>query len=76
MCNGIEVLPWLASNPDMNPIEHAWGELEHRVQHRDPHPTNIGQLWVALQEEWVALQEEWENLQFSFRKELYESMPR
>ena len=67
--NGIEVLSWPANSPDMNPIEHAWAELEHKVQCRDPHPTNIEELWVALQEEW-------ETLQLSYREELYKSMPR
>jgi len=32
-CNGIEVLPWEANNPDLNSIKHAWAELEHEVQH-------------------------------------------
>ena len=65
--NGIEVLPWPANSPDMNPIEHVWGELERKVQCRTPPPTTKDQLWTALEEEW-------KNLRLDYLEKLYESM--
>jgi hypothetical protein len=65
--NGVNVLPWPANSPDMNPIEHVWNKLETQVQCRTPCPTTKDQLWNALQEEW-------ENLTSEYLKTLYESM--
>ena len=49
---GINVLPWPAFSPDINPIEHLWDYLDQRVRRRDPAPANRQQLCQALQEEW------------------------
>jgi hypothetical protein len=51
--NHIDVLPWHANSPDMNIIEHVWAHLDCQVRKRNPLPSNIEELWVALQEEWV-----------------------
>lgn len=67
--NNINVLPWPASSPDMNIIEHAWDALERRVRERPNLPRNLEELWVALSEEWV-------NLGLGVVGVLYESMPR
>ena len=29
---GVEQLDWPAQSPDLNPIEHIWDELEHRLR--------------------------------------------
>ncbi|KIJ43112.1 hypothetical protein M422DRAFT_253615 [Sphaerobolus stellatus SS14] len=42
----------LVKDPDMNPIENIWGELEGQVQCRTPPPTTKNQLWAALEEKW------------------------
>ena len=30
--NDVDVLPWLAVSPDLNPIEHVWNELGRRAR--------------------------------------------
>jgi hypothetical protein len=67
--NNVDLLPWVASSPDMNIIEHVWDRLDRMVRARKPLPQNVEQLWVALQEEWVRMDED-------FITHLYESMPR
>ena len=39
----------------MNPIEHLWDQLGRRVRQRNPPPTSIAQLALALREEWEAI---------------------
>lgn len=66
---GIELLPWPSKSPDMNIIEHPWDQLDDRVRARVPPPSNLDQLWVALQEEWAKLGKE-------YLEALYGSIPR
>lgn len=49
---GIQVLPWPARSPDLNPIEHVWDNLKRRVRVRVPAPTTLGELKTAVIEEW------------------------
>lgn len=52
--NNVVTLEWPSLSPDMNPIEHLWDELDHRVRTRgDIH--NMNQLAAALVQEWNAL---------------------
>jgi len=65
----MSVLPWPAYSPDLNIIENAWHELDHRIRKRNPLLTSEDQLWVALQEEWGKLDQEYID-------KLYSSMPK
>ena len=52
--NNVNVLPWPALSPDMNPIKHIWGELGRRA--RTNHQiNNVQDLTWALQLKWQAL---------------------
>ena len=52
--NNVNVLPWPALSPGMNPIEHIWDELCRRT--RTNHQiNNVQDLTRALQLEWKAL---------------------
>ena len=52
--NNVNILPWPALSPDMNPIEHIWDELDRRA--RTNHQiNNVQDLTQALQLEWQAL---------------------
>ena len=39
-------------SPDLNPIEHLWDILGHRVRQRDPPAQTLNELTAALHEEW------------------------
>ena len=65
----IRRLPWPASSPDLNPIEHLWDEVERRIRVRRPAPSNLQQLNVYVQEAWKEIPPE-------IYCNLIESMPR
>jgi hypothetical protein len=48
----ITVLPWQSRSPDLNPIEHSWGDLDRRVRSRQPAPQTLQELHQALEHEW------------------------
>jgi hypothetical protein len=43
---------------DLNPIEHIWDMLGHRIQAREPTVQNIRQLEAALHREWQQLSQQ------------------
>lgn len=49
---GIRVMQWPARSPDLNPIEHLWDTLKQKVRARNPAPTTLGELEIAVNEEW------------------------
>lgn len=56
-----------AQSPDINVIEHVWGELKRRLRKRK----------ITKKEELkMAIIEEWQNIEPSFCKKLVESVPR
>ena len=40
-------VPWSATSPDLNPIDHIWDMLGRRIQAREPPVQNICQLEAA-----------------------------
>ena len=54
----IILLPWPGQSPDLNPIEHLWDELEHRIRLRETLPKNLRELEKFLQECWLQIQSE------------------
>ena len=51
-------IPWPAMSPDLNPIEHIWDILGHRIHAREPPVQNIRQLEAALHREWQHLSQQ------------------
>ena len=50
----VNVLPWPACSPDMNPIEHLW-DLRGRKARKNHVINNINDLTAALVHEWNAI---------------------
>jgi transposase len=50
--HNIDVLPWPAFSPDLNPIEHLWNELDRRVRRRDNPSSSVPEREQALFQEW------------------------
>jgi transposase len=63
--HGIEVLPWPANSPDLNPIENVWGLLKLKISQRRYSSLN------ALEKE---ISREWKNLDNSYAENLVLSM--
>lgn len=66
--NEIFVLDWPAQSPDLNPIEHLWNELDRRIKNQERVPSNMQELWEAIEEEW-------DKIEPDFCMKLIETMP-
>lgn len=54
---GVQEFDWPAQSPDINPIEHLWDELKHRLRARPQRPTTKTELFAVLQAELRAILE-------------------
>jgi hypothetical protein len=60
---------WLASDPDLNPIEHAWDMVGRHVKALTPAPANLRDLTAAVIRKW-------EEIDQAVIQHFYEVMPR
>ena len=60
---------WPAQSPDLNPIEWLWDIVDTNVRKRDPLPTSMDALRVAVLEEWS-------KITLEKVREVLETMPR
>ena len=67
--NNVVVLEWPPQSPDLNPIEHIWGEVERRLRKADIFIKNKDILWEQLQQTW-------NNIEVNVCTKLIETMPR
>jgi hypothetical protein len=65
----VQLLPWPAQSPDLNPIENMWAFVETKLRSRKPQPSSIKELERVVAEEWNAIPQD-------FYCELVRSMPR
>ena len=64
----IDVLPWPAYSPDLNPIKNLWGHIVRSIYANGKTYDNVDALWEAIQECW-------ENIPKKIIKSLVKSMP-
>ena len=67
--HNIQVLPWPAQSPDLNPIEHLWDYIKRRLGEYEEDPKGILELWERIEKEWA-------KIPASVCQNLIESMPR
>lgn len=67
--SGLQVLEWPSQSPDINPIEHLWWIVKHRLKQYQTVARNNDELWERVVEIWNSISED-ECMK------LIESMPR
>ena len=54
----LNILPWPAQSPDLNPIEHLWQELKRRLASYETYAASMHELWERVQLEWEKFTED------------------
>lgn len=65
--NNIDLFPWPAQSPDLNPIEHLWGILKRNIR---KYPTTSKDMLKTV------LKQEWEKITSEKCRKLVRSMPK
>jgi transposase len=65
----IQVIPWPAQSPDLNPIEHLWNHLKKNLEEYPKPPEGMVELWERVNREW-------NEIEVGVFQNLIESMPR
>lgn len=52
---GFEVMQWPPQSPDLNPIEHLWGEVKRAIASDGSDATNLNSLWQKTESTWNAI---------------------
>ena len=69
--SNIEVLPWPAFSPDLNPIENLWGIISGKVYEGGRQYNSINELKKAIQDSWDQIgKNTLENLIFSINRRI------
>lgn len=53
--NRINILPWPANSPDLNPIENVWGYMTKKIYDSNFRPQNRESLVQKIMEQWENL---------------------
>jgi hypothetical protein len=61
-------MEWSARNPDLNPTQHLWDNMEKRLRAMEGHPNHFSQLTRALLDIW-------ENIGQNHSRNLILNMP-
>ena len=64
--NQVELLPWPANSPDLNPIENIWGYISLELSKRNVKSINDMKSQIL---------DIWENLDIKYLQKLSDSMP-
>ena len=59
--NGVDVLPWPAQSPDLNPIENVWSIMKRRLRALHTYPSNRDALFAQLCKIWDELPDSYFN---------------
>lgn len=65
--DGVKVMAWPSTCPELNPIEHLWGILKTPAEHRSPSSNQAPEAVVP---------EEWKKTDVAIRLQLLHSRPR
>ena len=55
----MEVLPWPAQSPDLNPIEHVRALMKYKLRQLTTYPRNADALFQKLTEIWNSLPDDY-----------------